>query len=273
MGKRQFITFIYIFFLTIVIGVFAAIALNDYGVVLIAIGCFGISFIYILKMYSIYSVEKPRLPKRLLIQEYGLMAIIMALFGLRALRIRFEFVEWVFVVSALMMVYVYIRYFMIMRKEYKINKELFYSAGLLYFSIILFFISLSLTFFSQDITTIFGAISFAMSLGFIAWYFWVGRTTIYKEESVNLFKEIFQYVNLSPIILAMILLISTYMGLFQINVLPPIYTGETPVRYEHLLNKSIRGETDIIDGKAKHEIYWEEYQKFLSQMEEREKSK
>ena len=273
MGKRQFITFIYVFFLTIVIGVFAAIAMNDYGVVLIAIGCFGISFIYILKLYSIYSVEKPRLPKRLLVQEYGLMAIIMTLFGLRALRIRFEFVEWVFILSALMMVYIYIRYFLIMRKEYKMNKELFYGIGFLYISIILFFISLSLTFFNQGATTILGAISFALSLSFIGWYFWTGRTTMFKEESVNILKEVFQYINLSPIILVMILLISTYMGLYQFNMLPPIYTGEIPVRYEDLLDKSIRGETDIIDGKAKHEIYWEEYQKFLNQMEEREKSK
>ena len=271
MGKRRFTTLIYLFFLVIVVGAFAAIALNEYGVQLMAIGCFGFSLIFLLKLYSIYSVEKPRLPKRLLIQEYGLMALVMALFGLRALRIRFAFVEWVFVLTTLLMVFTYFRYLRIVWQEYKTNKILLHSFSFLYISIMVFFLSLSLTFFGQGITVALGALSFALSLGFVAWYFWNGRATLFKEERVNLFREVFKYINLSPVILVMLWLISIYMGLFQANLIPPIYTGEVPVRYEDLLERSLRGERELINGVPKHEVYWDEYQNFLSQMKEREK--
>ena len=271
MGRRQFITLVYVFFLVIVVGVFAAIALNEYGVKLIAIGCFGFSLIYLIKSYTIYSVEKPRLPKSLLVQEYAVMALVMVLFGLRALRIRFPMVEGVFILSVLFMAYLYVRYLLILWKKYRSNNALYISVNFLYLSIIVFFLSMSLTFYSQGITVILGAFSFVLSLSFIAWYLWSGRDILFKEERVNILKEVFQYINLSPIILTMIFLISTYMGLYQINIIPPIYTGEIPVRYEDLLEKSLSGETEMIDGQPKHEVYWEEYQKFLSQMKEREK--
>ena len=255
------------------IGAFASIALNEYGVKLIGIGCFGLATIFLLKLYNIYTIEKPKLLKSLLIQEYAVMAIVVALFGLRALRIRFTFVEIIFVICSVFMVYIYIRYLKSLSKKYNQNTTLLYAINLLYLSIILFFISLSLTFISSTISIIAGGLSFAVSLGFLVWYFWNDKTTLYKDDNVNLFQEVFKYLNLSPVILTMILLISFYMGLYQIKVLPPIYTGEVPFRYEELLNNSLTGEGKAIDGVPAHEIYWEEYQKFLSQMKEREKSK
>lgn len=273
MGKRQFNTLNYLFFLTIVIGAFASIAQNDYGVILMAIGCFGFSFIYLLKLYNIYTTEKPLLPKSLLVQEYISMAIIMLLFGFRALRIQFTFVEIIFVICSLFMVYIYLRYIRYARAIYKENTTLFYCVNLLYVAIILFFTSLSFTFLNQSISVALGAISFAFSVGFLVWYFWKGPTTVFKEDNVNIFQEVFQYLNLSPNVLTMILLISFYMGMYQTKLLPPIYTGEMPVRFIELQEKAIKGDEKGIDGSFKHEIYWDEYQKFLSQMEERDKSK
>jgi hypothetical protein len=101
---------------------------------------------------------------------------------------------------------------------------------------------------------------------FIVWYFYSGKEIIYEEDRVNLIDKIFQYLNLSPVILSIIMLISLYMGLFKINILPPIYTGEVPIRYLEMTENPVS--TNKLD-KAKSEIYWGAYQEFLKFMNER----
>jgi hypothetical protein len=272
MRNRYFNIFIYLFVLTIVVGAFAAIALNDYGVTLIAIGCFGLSAIIFLRIYSISTIINTKVPKTLLMQEYILMGVILLLFGFRALRIKFDFVEMLFVICTILMVVTYLIFLRGLWSEFKSHKTLKIGLLLLYASIILFFTSMSVTFINYSTSVIIGAISFILAIGFLILHFSQGNNIIYKEKESSLFKEVFQYFNLSPLILTMILLMSFYMGLHQINILPSLYTGEVPARYQELLEEGIDRDKETIDGVPRHEIYWEEYQSFIDFIEERKSS-
>ena len=272
MGTRQFETLLFVFFLIIVIGGFAAIAQNDYGVTLIAVGCFGLAAILLLRIHNVVTTLKPQLPKNLLMQEYVALAAMMVLFGLRALRIRFEYVEWLFVLVTLAVAISYIRYIRILWEKYRSDRVLSLGMMMLYSSIVLFCVSLSLNFYSFDISLILGVISFVLALGFLTWHYRKGREVIFEEREVSLFGEAFQFFNLSPVILTIVLIMSAYMGLYQMNVLPALYTGEVPVRYEQLLNSGLSQEGGVEEGRAQHEVYWSEYQKFLQSMKEREQN-
>lgn len=266
MGRTKFSTYAYVLFLIIVIGTFSSIAQNEYGVKLIAFGCFCFSLIIIWRLYSILTTEKPLFRRSELTMEYIAMSGIMALFGLRALRIKFASVEVLFVVLALVLCILYVMYFMKLYQIYKSSKPLTITISFLYASVVLFFLSLSFTFLDETISTFIGACSFLSALIFLAWYYRVGKEVIFQEDRVNIFDSIFQYLNLSPVILSIIMLISLYMGLFKVNILPPIYTGEVPVRYLEMTEN--QGDINISDG-SKSETYWGAYQEFLKFMEER----
>ena len=252
MGTRRFETLLFVFFLIIVIGGFAAIALNDYGVTLMAVGCFGLASILLLRIHNVVSTLKPQLPNNVLIQEYVALSAMMLLFGLRALRIRFDYVEWLFVLVTLMLAVIYVRYLKILWKKYGSDKILSYGMLMLYASIVLYCLSLALNFYSFDASLILGATSFVLAIGFLFWHYRKGRNVIFEENEVNLFGEMFQYFNLSPVFLTIILIMSAYMGLFQMNVLPALYTGEMPVRYEQLLNSGLSQEDGDDDGRSQH---------------------
>ena len=272
MGTRYFNTFIYLFTLTIVVGAFAAIAMNEYGVKLIAVGCFGLSVIILLRLYAISHVTDPLLTKTRLIQEYILMGVILLLFGLRALRIRFDFVELIFVLCSVLMIINYALHYAKIKAHLKSSKSLSRGLLLLYGSIIMFFTAMSLTFLYYQVSVIIGAISFILASGFIFLHFKEGKDIVFRESETSLFKEVFNYLNLSPLIFTMIMMMSIYMGLHQINVLPSLYTGDLPARYEELL-KDNDGVNDIgTESIPKHETYWNEYQSFLESMEQRKEN-
>lgn len=271
MGTRQYYTLVYILFLVIVVGAFASMAQNEYGVKLLAGGCFGFSLLFLSRLLGIKQFSDSIFQKSWLIQELGVMSLIMLLFGLRALRIRFSFVEIVFVISVVAMIILYARYLSAIREKYQTNKILTISFYMVYGAVILFFLSMSMTFLNERISVILGGISFGLTIGFWILYFIKGRATIYKEERVLIIPEIFKFGTLSPIIFTMIIMMSIYVGLNRVNMIPDIYTGELPVRFMDLEQKAIKGELEPVDGVMKHEIYWEEYQQFLQYMRDREK--
>ena len=142
---------------------------------------------------------------------------------------------------------------------------------MIYGAVILFFFSMSLTFINERISVILGAVSFSFILGFWTLFVLKGPATILKEERVLIIPEIFKFNTLSPVIFTMIILMSVYVGLNKMNMIPDIYTGELPVRYMDLEQKVIKGELKPVYGVFKHDIYWEEYQKFLIYIRDREK--
>ncbi len=271
MSTRQYNSLVYILFLVIVIGAFASMAQNEYGVKLLAGGCFGFSVLFLIKLWRIKTFSDSLFQKSWLTQELAIMSLIMLLFGLRALRIRFSFVEIVFVITVVIMIIFYVRYLNILNAKYRTNKTLTFSFSLVYGSIILFFLSMSLTFLNEGISVVLGAASFSFIIGFWVLYFLKGPATILNEERVLIIPEMFKFRTLSPIIFTMIIMISVYVGLNKVNMIPDIYTGELPVRYMDLEQKALKGELEPVDGVFKHDIYWEEYQKFLTYMREREK--
>ena len=246
-------------------------AQNEYGVKLLAAGCFSFSVLFLIKLWGIKTFSDSLFQKSWLSQELAVMSLIMMLFGLRALRIRFSFVEIVFIVSVVVMIIIYARYLSAVIRKYRTNRILMSSFYMVYGAVILFFLSMSLTFLNKNLSVLLGGLSFGLTLGFWLMYLIKGPATIYNEERVLMIPEIFKFKTLSPIIFTMIIMMSVYVGLNKVNMIPDIYTGELPVRFMELEQKALEGELEPVEGEFKHEVYWNEYQKFLTYMREREK--
>lgn len=271
MGDRMYNSIIYLLFLVIVIGVFASIAQNDYGANLIAIACFSFGLLFLLRMFDLNSTESLPFPKNWSMQEYTCLALVVVLFGLRALRIRFDYVEEIFVGLTLIMTLIYLRYYLFLRKAYIENESLFRGLTLLYLSIGLFFISLSLNFYLPQVSTLIGIVSFILMLVYFVCYVWKNPNTVFKQETTSIYSELFKYKNLAPVITTLIFLASFYMGLFKIGAIPAIYTGELPIRYIELEKEFLDGEGLKSEVIPKHEQYWNEYEEFLKYMNDRPK--
>jgi hypothetical protein len=270
MSIRRFYTLIYICFIVIVVGAFASMAQNDYGLPLLAVGCFGLSLIMLFRIEGVQDINQTLFPRKWLIAELSGMAVMTLILGLRALFIRFPFVEYIFAVNALLLVAIYLGFARNIRRKYHGSKILRATTLLFYSSLILFLFSFVMIPFSLGYGELIGAISFGIIVLFLALSLLLFPNAIYNQDRVRTFTETTIQNNLSPILMIMLIMMSVYMGLTRTQLVPPLYSRAEPPRYLELVRQAELGEETREGGVYKYELFEQAYQQFLARRKEME---
>ena len=270
MSPRRFYTLVYICFTVIVVGAFASMAQNDYGLPLLATGCFGLSLIMLLRIGGIQELDQTLFPSLWLIAELSGMALLTLILGFRALFIRFPFVEYLFAGNALLLAGIYMGYFSRTYKKYDKIQILRISTILFYGSLILFLFSFVMIPFNISFGKWIGGASFGLMLIFCAVSLAISPTANYNQDNVRTFAAMTRQINLSPVLMTMLLMMSVYTGLTSVKMIPSLYTGVEPPRYFELIRKAELGEDEREKGEYKYELFEEAYQKFLARRKEKE---
>ncbi len=262
---KKFNTIYYLLFILLVMGAFAAMAQNNYGLNIMG----GVAFVFgLLFLIQLYSLSTKKGKKDWIgIAEISGLFLLSVIMGLRVFYIHFAYVEILFTVGAVLLLLVYLRKMVFRYKELQHKNNFLANLVILFHvSIILFLVSLVLMPFTPKLGEMAGTAAFAVLLIFIV-------LSLYKKklmldgDNISAFKKITQFKDHSIIIVSLFLLFSLYVGLNRIGVLPVIYSDEFPQAYYKLVNDAASKKEKPVDGIYKHEAFKEKYEEFIKHKE------
>ncbi len=266
---KKYNTYYYLLFVLLVMGAFASMAQNSYGLKIMGIVSFTFCLLFLTQL--IYVTRKKGRKDFLGIAELSGLSILSFILGLRVYFIHFDFVEILFLIAGTVLVFVFgfkmIESYRNLKSE---SRNLAWLVVVFYFSIVLFILSMIAVPFISWIGQPLGAIAFALMILFGAISYFKGPM-LFKSDKVTTFEIIGRAKDRSPVLASLFVLFSLYIGLTMVGVLPGMYSDEFPKAYFEMVNEAETGQEEPIDGKYRHEIFKEKYDQFLNHHETRNK--
>ena len=163
---KKYNTIYYLLFILLIMGAFASMAQNNYGLKII--GAWLLCLDWCLPMSSYRSCVKMRKIDVYMLIELACLFLVSFIFGFRVFYIHFPYIELLFTIAGILLMILYLRK-MIFRFRYlqPKNNLLAILVLMLHLSIILFLFSLAMVPFVPKITEVTGIIALVLLLGFI----------------------------------------------------------------------------------------------------------
>ncbi len=257
----KFNTIYYLLFILLVMGAFASMAQNSYGLKIMGTVAFVFGLLFLIELISVLQ-EKGKTDIYRLIEPACLL-ILSVIFALRVFYIHFSFVELLFVIAGVVLMLIYTRKMILRYRNMRPkNNTLAMLILVFHLSIILFLVSLVIVPFSQKISEITGIIAFILLLIFII-------TGLFKKdllvagEIVSPLKMVTHFKDHSIIIVSLFLLFSLYVGFNKAGLIPGIYSDEFPQAYYKLVEDAASKKEKPLEGRYKYEKFKEQYGLFL----------
>ena len=258
---RKYSTIFYLLFILLIMGAFASMAQNSYGLKIMGGVAFVFALVFIIEFISVLRKKDKRDVYTL--AEPACLFILSIVFGLRVFYIHFSYIELFFGTAGAILALIYLRKMMIRFRYYQ-QKNYFLALLVFFFhlSIILFLASLTLVPFAPKTSEVTGAVALVLLVGFIVAAFFKNELLV-EGEKISAFKMIGNLKDHSVIIVSLFLLFSLYLGFNRMGILPGIYSDEFPRAYFELVDKAATKKEKPVDGKYKYEEFMKKYQQFL----------
>jgi hypothetical protein len=258
---KKYSSLYYLLFILLVMGAFASMAQNSYGLNIIGAVAFIFGIVFLIEIISLL-----RLGKEVNVSHFvepACLVLISIFMGFRIFYIYFPYVEWLFGAATIVLI---ITYFigMITRFRYYQNKNRFLAMLVIVFhlSIIFFLSSLVLILFTPFIAEVTGAAAMVLLICFVAAGF-LRKQVLVDGNNLSAFKMVSKYKGHSVMLATLILLFSLYFGLNRIGVLPAVYSDKYPKAYFELVEQAATNKEKPINGKYKYQEFMQKYNQFL----------
>ena len=264
---KKYNTTYYLLFVLLIMGSFAAMAQNDYGITILGIVSFAFSFLFALQLIRLLTRKKTGYLWSFL--ELLSLIVLAMLLGLRVFYIHFDLVELVFGVSGVVLVVVYIKKLIQTYSEIRMrNRWLSFLVVCFHLSLIFYTLSMVTVPFIPTLAEPAGAIAFALLIGFITASY-LKKDIMLEGEKTSGFKFVGRFKDRSVVLASLFLLFTLYLGLTKVGVLPKMYSNEFPQSYFQLVNQAETGKEKPNKGKYKHEEFKEMYDRFVERHDTR----
>lgn len=258
---RTHTTYYYLLFVLLIMGAFASMAQNDYGVAIVGVvaALFGLLFIIQL-LFRLRQKNKKGIIDSLELISLAALSVILAM---RVFYLRFQFIEMVFGLAGLILIAVYIQKLMQSWQSLKDKgRTLAILIVLFHSSIVLYVTSMVTVPFLPGMAEPSGGLAFALLISFVVISV-VKKDIMVAGEKVSGLKYVATFKDRSVLLLALFVLFTAYMGLTKVGVLPKMYSDEFPQAYFELVNQAETGKEKPVNGKFKHEEFKEKYDRFV----------
>ena len=258
---KQFNTLYYLLFVLLIMGAFASMAQNDYGITILGIVSFAFAFLFALQLVPMLTRKEAWDIWTAL--ELGYLCVLASIMGLRVFYIHFEFVEWIFGTAGAMLVVVYaMKLSQVYREIHGSNNQLSWLVVCFHSSIIFYTLSMVMVPFIPWLAEPAGAIGFALLIAFGVANYWK-KNLLFKGEKISGLAFVGRFKDRSVVLLSLFLLFTLNMGFTKIGVLPKMYSDEFPQSYFELINQAETRQEKPLNGKYKHEDFKEMYDRFV----------
>jgi hypothetical protein len=248
----------YFLFLALVVGGFASIAQNDYGLKIVAWACFGFALAFLVEVLLNYR----KYPAGIVVERIALTALFV-LFGMRALYIHFPYVEWIVIGVALILIILYAQRAVRIYRETTGDNRLFSLLVLVYYASVIFFLSsIVVRPLEATISQVIGGVG-GLMLGIFILGVLARPVHLIEGTETRLLSFVRQRRDHSSILMTGFLIASVYIGLNFLGLIPSLYTREVPQAYIELVNRAETGQEKAVDGKYTHDRYKEALDRLL----------
>ena len=257
---KQYNPIFYLLFILLVMGTFASMAQNSYGLTMIGGVAFVFGLVFIIEIISLWRKKEQKISAFI---EPVCLLIISVILGLRVFYIYFSNIEWVFGAATLVLIVFYF-FKMVTRFRYYQNKNRFLAVLVILFhvSIIFFLASLAIELFAPYVAEVAGSLAIVFLLCFVAAGL-LRKQVLVEGDNLSALGMVKSFKGHSIMLATLVLLFSLYFGLNRAGLLPAIYSDEYPQAYFGLVNQAATGEEKPINGEYKYEEFMKNYKQFL----------
>lgn len=258
---KRFNPIYYLLFILLIMGAFASMAQNRYGLTVMGV----VGFLFGVLFLAEFLIEARKKENRSVIfmGEAACLFVLAILFGLRLFYIYFPLAEEVFALAGLGLALIYaskmIRRYREIGSE---NRTLALLSLFFHASLVIFLLSLVLAPFALGIAQWGGIISLLLLFIYLAAAL-ARKKYLVEGENQTAFSMIKLFRDHSVIIVSLFILFTLYTGLNRIGVLPGIYSDQFPQEYFRLVEKASTGQEKAANGKYRHANFKEQYELFL----------
>ena len=251
----------YLLFILLIMGTFASMARNSYGLKIMGGVAFAFGLVFLLEF--IKALVRKEKKDVYALAELAAMILFSMIFGCRVFNIHFPYIEILFVAAGAWLVLFYIRKLFIRYKRLvDRNRRLAWLGLFFHLSIILFLFSLIIIPFAAQKAEWVGIAAFTFFLMFIIGAF-VKRDDLVEGNKVNTLQMVTGYQDHSIVLALLFLLFFLFAAFNKAGMLPTVYSDEMPQAYFKLVNDAVTGKENPIDGKYKYEEFMKKYEQFL----------
>jgi hypothetical protein len=222
--------------LLLVMGAFAAMALNSYGIVLmsyVALG-FGLVFLFELLLLLPKEEEMTKFYKASLAMELVSLSGLCLLYFLRGISVEIPY-SFSLTLTLFLLLFIVNVYHLIRAWQYAKATPMKVKGSIgLYFLALLLYISSN--YLPERGVWIVIVLALACQAAFLVFGWWKGWVILNGEET-SAFKKVIQFRNKSGIQLIFFTLASLYFVLNAAGLLPPLYNGSLPNGYSNVVNQ------------------------------------
>jgi hypothetical protein len=260
---KKYVTIYYLLCVVLILGAFAAMAQNGYGLVLLGVVAAFFAIVFLAQLVTYLDKYQDNRDNLLVIEHVSLI-LISSILSLRIFYIRFMFVEEIFILSGLMLALVFsvrlVRNYITLVSK---NNVMAWTVLLFQASIVLYIVSMALAPLYPPLSEPAGILAFLSLLAFTISGF-INNNFLLDGENLTAFSFINRFRDHSIVLIALFLIFTSYMGLTKFEVVPKMYSDEYPQAYFELVKQAEAGDEEAINGKYKHEEFKELYDQFVS---------
>lgn len=244
-------------FLVMITGTLASMALNDYGMKLMGIGCLGFALAFLHELI----MHRPNKPIRMI--ELVILTVICLLLACRNLYIEIPAGQTISTILFALLGLLYFYHGMrALLKFWSLNRKA--AIGLLgyYGALVSFLVGFlsGLVSISPDYGTVAGIIFISLC----AVTHFTSRPLYVEGDNTSVLQLITETKNKSTVVLLALLVTGFFYTSIHYRVLPPLYAGDMPVGYIRLVQQAESGQDPMAaKGKPRHREFRQAYQRFL----------
>jgi hypothetical protein len=258
---KSYNTIYYLLTVMLILGGFASMAQNDYGMLILSGVSIAFGLIFLVQL--IQTFQSGKVSDRVLRLEIFALFLLAVLFTLRTFQIYIPFSEWIFAVSGLALALIYFNRMIRHYRQYASkNKILALLVAVFYLSIVVFFLAMMMTSFNPGLVKITGGIACILILGAVLFSLFNGNFLVVGEKTTAV-KTISGFRDRYFLLISLFILFAIYVGFTGSGVLPKLYSDKYPQAYYQLVNRAESGKEKPVDGRFEYETFRKNYEQLL----------
>jgi hypothetical protein len=258
---KSYNTLYYLLTVLLIMGAFASMAQNSYGMQIISMVTIAFGLIFLIRFVSQLNIKGDE--RGLSLLEYASLFLLALIFTFRGFQLYFPFIEWLFGISGIAIAGIYIvkaiRHFLNYQQK---NITVAFLLMTAYFSISFFSLAMMLFAFNPPFARYLGIFSLVLIGGFLFGGIYYGRFLVGTEKT-SVFKVIAGFRDRFYLLLTLFVLFTLYVGLTGAGVLPRLYSDNYPQAYYKLVNEAETGKEKPVEGRYQYERFKTAYDHFV----------
>lgn len=258
---KSYNTVYYLLTVLLIMGGFASMAQNSYGLPIISAVCMAFGLIFFIQFIQSLRANEPNRTEQAI--EFFVLFLLAFIFTLRTLQIYFSFIEWIFVAAAVVLA---LNYLTRLRHWFRLinlkNKTLARLILIAYLSIVLFCIAMVEITIKPRIARWTGGLALILVFIFLMTSLLRGQFLI-EGENRSAFSIIAGFKDRLYLLLSLFIIFSLYLGLSAPGILPKLYSNKFPQAYFELVNNAESGKEKPVNGEFKYQEFKKSYDQFV----------